>query len=51
VRFILAEPRVSTMIGGFSDVAQLEEAVRAAERGALSTADQASIDAVYHAAV
>lgn len=49
VRFVLQEPRVSTMIGGFSDVAQLEEAVRAAERGPLSADDRAAIEAVYHA--
>lgn len=49
VRFVLEEPRVSTMIGGFSDVAQLEEAVRAAERGPLSADDRAAIEAVYHA--
>jgi len=51
VRWILSDPRVSTMIGGFSDVAQMEEAVRAADRGPLSAGDREQIDARFRAAV
>ena len=51
VRFILSDARVSTMIGGFSDIAQMEEGVRAAERGPLSPVDREAVDAVYRAAV
>ena len=34
-RYILSTPGVTTIVGGFSDVYQLEECVRAAEGGAL----------------
>ena len=42
-RFILGHPQVSTVIGGFSDAVQLDEAVRAANSGPLSTVDVGAI--------
>jgi L-glyceraldehyde 3-phosphate reductase len=47
VRFILAEAGVSTVLGGFSDIAQLEDIVAASEAGPLSAADLAEIDLVW----
>jgi aryl-alcohol dehydrogenase-like predicted oxidoreductase len=46
-RYILGNPLVSTVIGGFSDAGQLEEAVAASEAGPLSGADLAAISAVH----
>jgi aryl-alcohol dehydrogenase-like predicted oxidoreductase len=50
-RFILADPRVSTLVGGFSEVAHMEEAVRAVSRGPLSPADTARIAELQRAVV
>jgi aryl-alcohol dehydrogenase-like predicted oxidoreductase len=47
VRYILATPPVTTVVGGFSDTAQMEEAARAVERGPLSDADRAAVNAVF----
>ena len=47
VRYILATPPVTTVVGGFSDVTQLEEAARAVENGPLSAADTAAVAEVF----
>jgi L-glyceraldehyde 3-phosphate reductase len=49
VCFILAEAGVSTVLGGFSEIAQLEDIVAAAEAGPLSAAELARIGAVWQA--
>ncbi len=36
LRFVLSNPQVSTALVGFSDIGQIEEAVRCASRGMLS---------------
>jgi aryl-alcohol dehydrogenase-like predicted oxidoreductase len=46
-RFILSDPRVTSLVGGFSEPAHLEEAARAVDRGPLSPADTAKIAEVY----
>jgi aryl-alcohol dehydrogenase-like predicted oxidoreductase len=46
-RFILATPPVTTIVGGFSDIPQMEEAVRAVDRGPVSEADRTAIEAVF----
>jgi aryl-alcohol dehydrogenase-like predicted oxidoreductase len=46
-KFILAHPQVSTVIGGFSDITQLEEAIESVGAGPLSGADSAAIAAVH----
>jgi len=45
-RYILMQPRVATVIGGFSDIAQMGDALTAVEAGPLSAADMQRIDAV-----
>ena len=42
-RYIVTHPAVCTIIGGFSSAAQLEEAARASDAGALSQEDMAQI--------
>jgi aryl-alcohol dehydrogenase-like predicted oxidoreductase len=46
-KFILSHSQVSTVIGGFSDIAQLEEAVAALGQGDLSAGDRVGIAAVH----
>ena len=46
-RFILMEPGVSCILGGFSDTAQMEEAVAAVEAGPLTDAEMKQIEAVW----
>jgi aryl-alcohol dehydrogenase-like predicted oxidoreductase len=45
--FALMNPSVTTVVGGFSDVAQLEEAVRVVDEPRLSDEDLATIGSVY----
>lgn len=47
VRFILSTPPVTTVVGGYSDAGQIEEAVRAVDRGPLTAADAAAVSAVF----
>ena len=47
VRFVLMQEGVTTVLGGFSDVAQLEEVAAASDAGPLSTSDLAGIRSVY----
>ena len=46
-RYILSNDAVCTVIGGFSEVAHLEEATRASDAGPLEAADLASIERVH----
>jgi len=46
-KFILAHPQVSTVIGGFSDITQMEEAVSAIDAPPLPASDQARISEVH----
>jgi L-glyceraldehyde 3-phosphate reductase len=46
-RFILMEPGVTSILGGFSDMAQMEEAVAAVEAGPLTGEEMRQIDAVW----
>lgn len=48
-RFILMNPGVTTVLGGFSDVAQLEEAVAAVDLDPLSEESMARIEMVWGA--
>jgi aryl-alcohol dehydrogenase-like predicted oxidoreductase len=47
LRFVLALPGVSTAVVGFSDVAQLRDAVRYAERGPLSAEGMIRLAAIH----
>jgi aryl-alcohol dehydrogenase-like predicted oxidoreductase len=44
---LITNPQVSTVLGGFSEVAQLEEAASASDAGPLSPADAAAVAAVH----
>ena len=46
-RYILMQPRVATVIGGFSDIAQLADPLRAVEAGPLGEEDLRRIEAVH----
>ena len=48
-RFILMNPGVTTVLGGFSDVAQLEEGVAAVDLDPLSEESMARIEMVWRA--
>lgn len=48
-QFVLAHPAVSTIVGGFSDIAQLEEAVLVESASPLSAEEWAGIRDVYDA--
>lgn len=45
-RYILMHPRVATVIGGFSEIGQMSDALKAVEAGALSKEDLIRIEAV-----
>lgn len=45
-RYILMQPRVATVIGGFSEVAHLQDAIAAVDAGPLGGADMQRIDDV-----
>jgi L-glyceraldehyde 3-phosphate reductase len=46
-RFVLSQPGVTTVLGGFSDIEQLEEAVAASEAAALTPAELSQIESVW----
>ena len=46
-RFVLSQAGVTTVLGGFSDIEQLESAVEASAAGALPVTDLESIEAVW----
>lgn len=46
-RFILSDPRVATIIGGFSHPPQIDDAAGASDKGALAAADAAAIEAEH----
>ena len=46
-RYILMQPQVATVIGGFSDIAQLEDPLRAVAAGPLGEEDLRRIEAVH----
>lgn len=48
IRFALAKPQVSSALVGFSDIRQVEEAVRGAALGPLSAADLERVEAAYN---
>jgi L-glyceraldehyde 3-phosphate reductase len=48
-RFILMHPGVTSVVGGFSELSHLDEALTAATRGALAQPDLARLDAVWRA--
>ncbi len=48
-RYVLSNPVVCTIIGGFSEVAHLKEAARASDAGPLDAADMAAINKVHAA--
>lgn len=47
LRYILGMQPVTSVVGGFSDVAQLDEAALAVERGPLGEADAAAIETIF----
>ena len=49
IRFILMEPGVTTVLGGFSDVQQLEEVASASGAGPLTEEEMARIEMVWRA--
>ncbi|HEY7065408.1 MAG TPA: aldo/keto reductase [Chloroflexota bacterium] len=49
IRYVLAEPAVSTVVLGFSSVAHVEQAVTATARGALSEYERAWLDGLLRA--
>lgn len=46
-QYILQQPRVATVIGGFSEIAHMDDALAAVETGPLSQADNARIDQIH----
>jgi L-glyceraldehyde 3-phosphate reductase len=48
-RYILSHPAVCSIVGGFSDPVQVEEAARASDAGPLDPADLAAIDRIHAA--
>jgi len=46
-RYVLGDSRVTTVVGGFSDIKHLEEAVRASVEGPLNMSDAAEVAEVH----
>lgn len=46
-RFLLADPRITTVIGGFSEVAHLDDAISVIDAGPMSETDMVGIQRVY----
>ncbi|MFN0074805.1 MAG: aldo/keto reductase, partial [Chloroflexota bacterium] len=48
-RFILAKSGVTTVLGGFSEVSQMEELVEASGAGPLAEEDMARVEMIWRA--
>jgi len=48
-RYIFSDPRVSTIIGGFSDIGQMKDAATASDKGPLDAADAGRVAEIHRA--